>query len=166
MMFIFMSMIMSTIFMFLKHPLSLGTVLMLQTISVSLITGIMNFNFWFSYIVFLIMIGGMLILFLYMTSVASNEKFKLSMTMTTTIMIIVPTMIISTMIMKFINLEFNTKFDIFSHSQIFYSNNSLMKYFNFPSSMIYFIMIIYLLIALITVVFITNVKSGPIRQKF
>nr|ALI86981.1 NADH dehydrogenase subunit 6 [Cryptolestes turcicus] len=53
----------SLMFMFLNHPLSMGLMLLLQTICISILSGIMMINFWYSYMIFLIMIGGMLVLF-------------------------------------------------------------------------------------------------------
>lgn len=45
---------------------------------VAIITGLYNYNYWYSYIIFLIIVGGMLVLFIYITRIASNEKFKYS----------------------------------------------------------------------------------------
>nr|YP_009995516.1 NADH dehydrogenase subunit 6 [Ochthebius viridis]QNP09971.1 NADH dehydrogenase subunit 6 [Ochthebius viridis] len=159
----FMNMILSMLFLFMIHPLSMGMILLMQTIIITLITGFMNFNYWFSYILFLIMIGGMLVLFIYMTSVASNEKFKIN-----------NKIIIMTMIMMFI-----TMFMMFFYDKYLIMNNNfnnfiidnnnyfmLSKFYNNPSNYIMFLMIIYLFITLIAVVKITNFKLGPLRQKF
>nr|YP_010507432.1 NADH dehydrogenase subunit 6 [Distenia punctulatoides]UXG19101.1 NADH dehydrogenase subunit 6 [Distenia punctulatoides] len=166
MFFLWLNISMSLLFMFLNHPLSFGLVIIIQTISIALITGLMNFNFWYSYMIFLIMVGGMLVLFMYMTSIASNEKFKLSYSITTMISILIPSSLLISMAWKNMNLEINTKMEEISELTTFLMNkNSMMKYFNLPQSMIYTMMIIYLFIALIMVVKITNIKYGPLRQK-
>nr|AFP16876.1 NADH dehydrogenase subunit 6 [Closteromerus claviger] len=155
----------SILFLFLNHPLSLGSILLVQTILISMLTGLMMTNFWFSYIIFLIMVGGMLILFVYMTSIASNEKFTFShkiliYIMMWMIMIGGINMMDKIMISKLINLDLNEMFN--------FSKNSLImsKYMNMPSSMIFLSMIIYLLITLIVVVKISKINMGPLRQKF
>nr|YP_009691871.1 NADH dehydrogenase subunit 6 [Blepephaeus succinctor]QEG58664.1 NADH dehydrogenase subunit 6 [Blepephaeus succinctor] len=155
----------SIMFMFLKHPLSMGLILIIQTTMIALLTGMMNYNFWFSYIIFLIMIGGMLILFIYMTSIASNEKFKISYIL---MIMFLLTIIIMIMLML-INDQLFFNMNILNNS--FYQTTinfkySLNKFINWPMNMIFFMMIIYLFITLIMVVKITNIQSGPLRQKF
>nr|YP_009995347.1 NADH dehydrogenase subunit 6 [Ochthebius deletus]QNP09750.1 NADH dehydrogenase subunit 6 [Ochthebius deletus] len=149
-------------FLFMIHPLSMGLILLLQTIMISLITGFLNFNYWFSYILFLIMIGGMLVLFIYMTSVASNEKFKVNNKL----------LILNIMFLFIMSIiMFSDKYFIIINNFnnfINYNNNYFMlsKFYNNPSNSIMFMMIIYLFICLIAVVKITNFNLGPLRQKF
>nr|AYR05160.1 NADH dehydrogenase subunit 6 [Coleoptera sp. ACP-2013] len=160
-----LSFMISIIFMFLNHPLSLGLILLLQTILIALISGLMHLNFWYSYILFLIMIGGMLILFMYMTSIASNEKFKFSNKIFfMTLIILSMSMLIIFLDKFFINLNPQT-YDSMQVSTPTIFNLSLFKFFNIPSSNIFYMIILYLLITLIMVVKITNIKSGPLRQK-
>nr|YP_011026071.1 NADH dehydrogenase subunit 6 [Arctolamia fruhstorferi]WQM87504.1 NADH dehydrogenase subunit 6 [Arctolamia fruhstorferi] len=154
-------------FLFLNHPLSFGMVLLLQTTLISLITGMMNYNYWFSYIIFLVMIGGMLILFIYMTSIASNEKFKFSykLLMLMILMITIFSMIVMMIDSYFLNLHMMNSLNN-QNSMMTNFNLSLNKYLYWPMNLIFYLMIIYLLITLIMVVKITNIKSGPLRQKF
>nr|YP_010010515.1 NADH dehydrogenase subunit 6 [Callosobruchus maculatus]YP_010876301.1 NADH dehydrogenase subunit 6 [Bruchus pisorum]QOH99483.1 NADH dehydrogenase subunit 6 [Callosobruchus maculatus]WHE17352.1 NADH dehydrogenase subunit 6 [Bruchus pisorum] len=162
MMFIMM---MSMMFMFLNHPLSMGMILLIQTILTALMTGLMNYNFWFSYILFLIMIGGMLILFIYMTSIASNEKFKFSMKMLN--MMIINFSILMLLILFMDQYFFSTNLqtmDFFMKDTYINYYLSLNKYFNYPNNLILYLMINYLLITLIMVVKITNINYGPMRQ--
>nr|YP_009185824.1 NADH dehydrogenase subunit 6 [Dacrila fallax]ALO70500.1 NADH deshydrogenase subunit 6 [Dacrila fallax] len=153
------------LFLFLNHPMTMGLVLLLQTMLISLITGLLNSNFWFSYILFLIMIGGLLVLFIYMTSIASNEMFSYSSKMFIMFLIFFMMSLIMIMIMDpyFINMNF-----IYNESWINTTNMnlSLIKYFNYPSTVMIFFMVIYLFITLIAVVKITKIEYGPLRQKF
>nr|YP_009995386.1 NADH dehydrogenase subunit 6 [Ochthebius hasegawai]QNP09802.1 NADH dehydrogenase subunit 6 [Ochthebius hasegawai] len=158
-----LNIILSLSFLFMIHPLSMGMILLMQTIVISLITGFFNFNYWFSYILFLIMIGGMLVLFIYMTSIASNEKFKYNNKI---MMMMIGMTFIMLMILIFID-DYMLSMNIFQN--MIYKNNSylmLAKFYNKPSNMIMFLMIIYLFITLIAVVKITDFKLGPLRQKF
>nr|QWB85919.1 NADH dehydrogenase subunit 6 [Epiglenea comes] len=153
----------SLIFIFLNHPLSFGLILLMQTILTALITGTMSYNFWFSYILFLIMIGGMLILFIYMTSIASNEKFKFSSKLTLMFYLsLFPTMLYM-LDLYFFNIMSN--FDLNMYINNFSINLTLNKFINWPQNMIFMMMIIYLLITLIMIVKITNINYGPLRQK-
>nr|ALO70266.1 NADH deshydrogenase subunit 6 [Aleochara sp. 2 EF-2015] len=164
MFFLTMSFILSMIFLFLNHPMTMGMILLLQTIIISLITGLLNSNFWFSYILFLIMIGGLLVLFIYMTSIASNEMFNYSNKM---MLILLLTFIFFLLIMLFMDLYLiNFKYLYLENFNMTNNNLMLSKYFNYPSIMIILLMIIYLFITLIAIVKITNIKYGPLRQKF
>nr|QNG56402.1 NADH dehydrogenase subunit 6 [Macrohyliota sp. 2 MJ-2020] len=163
-----MSMIflMSMMFLFMNHPLSMGLILLIQTILISLLTGSLSLNFWYSYILLLIMIGGMLVLFIYMTSIASNEIFKPSfklfiMTMTFLSIMIMITMFIDSF---FLNMYLYNEFMNTLNTNI-NINYSLNKFINQPMMMIYLILIVYLFITLIATVKITNINYGPLRQK-
>nr|ARH53724.1 NADH dehydrogenase subunit 6 [Anthobium melanocephalum] len=159
------SLMMSCIFLFLSHPLSMGMILLTQTMLISLITGFMSLNFWFSYILFLIMVGGMLVLFIYMTSVASNEKFKYSNMIFLIIMLFMSLIFILYMKMDLFFMNLNN-FNLETISMNLFFNFSLSKFLNYPSNVMLFLMIIYLFITLIAVVKITNINIGPLRQKF
>nr|YP_009186006.1 NADH dehydrogenase subunit 6 [Tetartopeus terminatus]ALO71199.1 NADH deshydrogenase subunit 6 [Tetartopeus terminatus] len=163
-MLMMMSMMMSMMFLFMKHPLSMGFILLLQTITITMITGLISFNFWFSYILFLIMIGGMLVLFIYMTSIASNEYFKYSNSLLLMMIITMMTTIYlyftyDKMIMNYLNMNQD-----FLNNYNFYL--SMSKFINYPSNLIMFLMIIYLFITLIAVVKICKINMGPLRQSF
>nr|ASM41845.1 NADH dehydrogenase subunit 6 [Chlorophorus simillimus] len=156
------TMILPISFLLLSHPLSFGLILLIQTLLVAMITGMLNNNFWFSYILFLIMVGGMLILFIYMTSVASNEKFNLSMN----VIIILPIysfLLTSTFMDKMLTSFFIKNNEL---ANIMSKELSMSKYLNFPNNFIMTSMIIYLLITLIMVVKITTLEKGPLRQMF
>nr|ARH54023.1 NADH dehydrogenase subunit 6 [Stricticollis tobias] len=150
----------SITFLFMTHPLSMGIVLLLQTIVIALITGDMCLNFWFSYILFLILIGGMLILFIYMTSIASNEKFSLNFKM------IIPT-IMSVLFLWFMNISWKPEYSNQETSALQENNliPFLVKYIHFPTNMITIMMIIYLLITLIMTIKIIKSSKGPLRLK-
>nr|ARH54101.1 NADH dehydrogenase subunit 6 [Arachnobas tricolor] len=157
----------SMIFLFLNHPLSLGCILLTQAILIALASGYMFFNFWFSYILFLIMIGGMLVMFIYMTSIASNEKFKLPKFMTLFCLLMFLTLSFM-MILKdnFYTYMLNIQF-LSSHPMNinFSMNLSLNKYFNYPGMFILISLMIYLLLTLIAIVKIIGKSSGTLRQK-
>nr|UPX88444.1 NADH dehydrogenase subunit 6 [Oreodytes sanmarkii] len=172
MMISIMNMSMTIMFLFLNHPLSMGMILMMQTITIALITGFYSYSLWFSYILFLIMVGGMLILFIYMTSLASNEKFKLSNKLLFLMMITMLTslLMLTIMDMNLLNIMFknpNTS-ELINNLNMFKNENlnSLKMMYNKPNFIITILMINYLFLTLVAVVKITKSNSGPLRQKF
>nr|AOY39109.1 NADH dehydrogenase subunit 6 [Chelonarium sp. BMNH 840450] len=154
--------ILTMMFTMMKHPLSMGMTLLMSTTNVAIISSTNFLNSWFSYMMFLIMIGGMLVLFIYMTSIASNEKFKVSMKI---LMTPITVTIMTTTLNKIEKMKFmkSTKTEEFQMMTI-NENTFLSKFMNFPNSMIIMMLIIYLLIAMIAVVKITNIEMGPLRK--
>nr|AYR05374.1 NADH dehydrogenase subunit 6 [Coleoptera sp. ACP-2013] len=160
------TMSMSLTFMFLTHPLSMGFTLLIQAILIAMITGLLSHNFWFSYILFMVMIGGMLVLFIYMTSVASNEKFLYSNKLSILLLYLLMTIFMFPFIDSFNSYQTSTNMDMMMYELTPMFNLSLSKYINMPTNWIMVLMIIYLLVTLIAVVKITNITYGPLRQKF
>nr|AVN67631.1 NADH dehydrogenase subunit 6 [Paratemnopteryx couloniana] len=152
----------SIMFTQMNHPLAMGLILLIQTTLISLISGLLSQSFWFSYILFLIFLGGMLILFIYVTSLASNEMFSLSTKM----------MISSTFIMLLSMIIFHISKNMpMQNQEMMYTmllNNplysSLMKLYNQPMGNITILLASYLFLTLIAVVKITNIFKGPLRQ--
>nr|UFZ13781.1 NADH dehydrogenase subunit 6 [Neurhermes tonkinensis] len=149
-----------------NHPLAMGLILLLQTIMICFSSGLLVQTFWFSYILFLIMLGGMLILFIYMTSLASNELFSIS---TKTLMINL--MMISIMFLIFFTDSFHwiinsMNFDMNLFKTLIYTENSseLLKLYNFPTMNLTLLLINYLFLTLIIIVKMTNIFFGPLRQ--
>nr|QRW36368.1 NADH dehydrogenase subunit 6 [Megaporus rufipes] len=164
--------LMSMIFLFLNHPMSMGLILMIQTIMISLITSFYSYSFWFSYILFLIMVGGMLVLFMYMTSLASNEKFKFSSILTLSMM-----MFFMISIIMYLMMDKTMIYSMFKNSNLtenfnkitwFKNENmiSLNMMFNKPNFINSILLMNYLFLTLIMVVKITKSNTGPLRQKF
>nr|AND96097.1 NADH deshydrogenase subunit 6 [Onthophagus falculatus] len=141
----------------IKHPLTMGAILLIQTINMSLYMGYLNLNYWYSYILFLIMIGGMLILFIYMTSIASNEKFSPSIKLFMMFNLII-------MIYFFMYFIDPFYFNLTSNFKEQIHNLSLNKFYNFPNSFIMYLLIIYLLITLFAVIEISSFKKGSLRM--
>nr|UPX88685.1 NADH dehydrogenase subunit 6 [Loricera pilicornis] len=163
--------LMTLIFLFLKHPLSMGLIILIQTISISLMSGMYCYSYWFSYILFIVMLGGMLILFIYMTSIASNEMFNFSMKMTLLIILLTILLMMIYMIIDYMNLtNFFTNInmmkmlDKFNFMKI--ENMTLKMIYNKPNNLITLMLINYLFLTLIAVVKITDLNYGPLRQKF
>nr|WJW73564.1 NADH dehydrogenase subunit 6 [Chamaesphegina sp.] len=163
-----MTLMFSLTFMQMNHPLSMGMILLIQTVLICCISGLMTKSFWFSYILFLIFIGGMLVLFIYVTSLASNEMFSLSMKMILTMIIyLFLSMIIIFFMDKMIFMfnSMNNEMISINNLNSYISENSLNlnKLYNYPNNMINILLINYLLLTLIATVKITKLFYGPLR---
>nr|YP_010947061.1 NADH dehydrogenase subunit 6 [Ergaula nepalensis]WGO57870.1 NADH dehydrogenase subunit 6 [Ergaula nepalensis] len=157
---IILSILISANLMQMNHPLAMGLMLLIQTIILCLISGFMSQTFWFPYILFLIFLGGMLVLFIYVTSLASNEMFNLS---TKTIIMNLISMVL--LLPMYLYLPQNN-LDI--HNMNYMLNNTtiypLIKLYNQPNGLITIMLAMYLFLTLIAVVKITNISKGPLRN--
>jgi len=154
-------------FIQINHPLAIGLVLLIQTLFICFITGFLTKTFWFSYILFLVFLGGILVLFIYVTSLASNEIFNLSIKLIIlSLIILILTIIINFFIDKNIIISFLNNNEIIQNIIINFikeNNLNLNKLYNYPSNIITLLLINYLLITLIAIVKITNIFYGPLR---
>nr|YP_010329964.1 NADH dehydrogenase subunit 6 [Nyctemera adversata]UNP54876.1 NADH dehydrogenase subunit 6 [Nyctemera adversata]WIL07545.1 NADH dehydrogenase subunit 6 [Nyctemera adversata] len=155
----------------LSNPLSMGLMILIQTLLVCLISGMLIKTYWFSYILFLTLLGGLLVLFIYVSSIASNELFKPSFNFKIIfifIMFLMMMMIYMYMYNLFwMNLSFNSDMNNFFLFDIFINNENkinLNKLYNNQNYMIMLMLMIYLFITLIAVVKITNIFYGPLRS--
>nr|YP_008965007.1 NADH dehydrogenase subunit 6 [Mythimna separata]AHB34933.1 NADH dehydrogenase subunit 6 [Mythimna separata]AIW58411.1 NADH dehydrogenase subunit 6 [Mythimna separata]CDK36497.1 NADH dehydrogenase subunit 6 [Mythimna separata] len=165
-------MIMISFFMlFLNNPLSMGLMILIQTLLTCLLTGMMIKTYWFSYILFLTFLGGLLVLFIYVSSIASNEMFKFMINIKKMIIILlILMMIISFMFMNnmsWMNLSSNSDMNNFDQLSLLINNENkinLSKLYNNQTFLIMMMLVIYLFVTLIAIVKITNIFYGPIRS--
>nr|AVJ52580.1 NADH dehydrogenase subunit 6 [Irochrotus sibiricus] len=148
----------ATLFLWMKHPLSMGFILVLQTVIITMASGLMLSNFFFSYIIMIIMLSGALVLFIYMASIASNEKFMttLNMMMLSLFMFLTSLLVISNM---------NEMNEVPLNNNNLYSLITLIKLFNTLSAYMTITMILYLLLTMIITSFIASNSEGPLRMK-
>nr|QOL00852.1 NADH dehydrogenase subunit 6 [Phyllomimus sinicus] len=172
MMILFPNLIITLMFNYFKHPLSLTIIIICQTLIMSMCLSLLTKTFWMSYILFLVFLGGMLVLFLYITSLAPNEKFS-APKLPLIIMIIISLYMCMLISLSFMDpmysnmLNSNTDMNQFSNSTTVLSSTNqismLMKLYNTPSSILTIMLIMYLLLTLIIIVKITNMPMGPLR---
>nr|YP_009409429.1 NADH dehydrogenase subunit 6 [Anoplocnemis curvipes]ASH96380.1 NADH dehydrogenase subunit 6 [Anoplocnemis curvipes] len=157
-MLFFSLMALAFVFMWLNHPISMGITIIMQTLIVSMIVGLSMGSFWFSYIIMITMLSGMLVLFIYMASVASNEKFYTSIKLIT----FSTMMIIMGIIMQlFTENQDNEFMMILSNTPT--ETLSLNSLFNCKFKYITMTMVLYLFFTMVTVSSIVNISEGPLR---
>nr|QWT29592.1 NADH dehydrogenase subunit 6 [Abraxas latifasciata] len=170
----FSMIILSLIMIIMNHPLSIGLMILLQTLLMCLISGMLIKTYWFSYILFLTFLGGLLVLFIYVSSIASNEMFKLNFNMKMYFLMIFNFFIIVQIYLYFFNENLNwlnmsnniNDNDNLMFMTFFNNENkiSLNKLYNNHFYMLMFMLVIYLFISLIAIVKITNIFYGPLRS--
>nr|WHN78755.1 NADH dehydrogenase subunit 6 [Hyalurgus flavipes] len=165
-----MMLIFNFIFMNIKHPLAMGLTLLIQTTLISLSSGLMTKSFWFSYILFMVFLGGMMVLFIYVTSLASNEMFSFSIKLLMSSMSFFLFMLMLLYFLKknltfeYKNMEMQSIYNL--NSYIKENSLSLNKLYNYPNNLLTILLMNYLLITLIAVVKITKMFKGPLRPMF
>nr|YP_009544248.1 NADH dehydrogenase subunit 6 [Roisinitermes ebogoensis]AYO45656.1 NADH dehydrogenase subunit 6 [Roisinitermes ebogoensis]URX52861.1 NADH dehydrogenase subunit 6 [Roisinitermes ebogoensis] len=155
-----LSMTLSAMFTQMMHPLAMGLMLLTQTTLMCMISGLMHQSFWFQYILFMVFVGGMLVLFIYVASLASNEMFSLSMKM---LLMMTITLTMFTLVKDWTTIN-STEMITLNPIMENEINLSTSKLYNQPNGWLTIIMALYLLMTLIVAVKITNVSKGPLRQ--
>nr|YP_010852961.1 NADH dehydrogenase subunit 6 [Lotongus taprobanus]WGM81114.1 NADH dehydrogenase subunit 6 [Lotongus taprobanus] len=166
--------IISLFMIFLKHPLSMGLMILFQTLLICLLSGFFINTYWFSYILFLTFLGGLLVLFIYISSIASNELFNISFINKMFIPFIIFIIIILSWMLKFnlkllnYSINFNEMNNFFNYLFLINNKNynmiSLTKLYNKHNYFLMLMLIIYLFITLVAIIKITNIFYGPLRS--
>nr|YP_009537178.1 NADH dehydrogenase subunit 6 [Semibalanus balanoides]AYJ83657.1 NADH dehydrogenase subunit 6 [Semibalanus balanoides] len=144
-------------FLFMFHPLAMIFVLILQTVLISLFMYSVTQFPWFSYTLILVFLGGMLILFTYMSNIASNEMFKPNLKM------LLPLMMapLVTLFVSSPNQNLTSETKIMSSEQ--FSNLTIFKPFSMSVMPVTLLMASYIILTLLTVVKISKMSQGPLR---
>nr|ACT80227.1 NADH dehydrogenase subunit 6 [Mayetiola destructor] len=152
-------MMMNMFFLNSNNPLIMMLILIIQTLLISIMLGKMNLSFWMSFIIFLIFIGGMLILFMYMISLLNNYKtINLNKSIYIFFLIIILTMM-------FFNLNYNNNNEMLIFNKLIHFNTenllNILKLYNMPNLIINLMLVIYLFLMMIISSKITNYYMGP-----
>nr|YP_010170678.1 NADH dehydrogenase subunit 6 [Pyrops candelaria]ACH42497.1 NADH dehydrogenase subunit 6 [Pyrops candelaria]QRZ60685.1 NADH dehydrogenase subunit 6 [Pyrops candelaria] len=152
--------IMST---FMKHPLSMGFMLMVQTTMLCLNQSTISKTPWYMYVMFLTTVGGLMIMFMYMASIASNEKFKLSIKM----MMVWTMMTMMTMMMTNIDLTMECMYkmtEMKMQSTEMSEEKSTSKFFMMNKMNITMMMMMILILTMVSVTNISSTFEGPLKK--
>nr|USO21441.1 NADH dehydrogenase subunit 6 [Eurema hecabe] len=160
----------SFIMFFINHPLAMGLIILMQTLIISIFIGMFMSTYWFSYILFMVFMGGLLVLFIYVSSIASNELMKFTLKLKLMFLfIMMSTMTISYLKYNNINLTYLFKNKEMNNmiNLIYFSNENninLFKLYNKQNYFLIMLLILYLFVTLIAVIKITNIFYGPLRS--
>nr|AZL93113.1 NADH dehydrogenase subunit 6 [Aulacus sinensis] len=160
---------------FINNPLIMTLNLMMYIILMCMfMLNIINFS-WYSYILFLIFIGGLMILFLYFTSISPNELNMTSWNWLMKLMLKI-TLILIMMSMMIYNMDMYLLFINISHYEVTNNNQlntlilnknlilNLNNIMNYPLNKITLFIMLYLLLTLIIIVKMIFNFNKPLRM--
>nr|YP_009987515.1 NADH dehydrogenase subunit 6 [Bambusiphaga taibaishana]QBZ37975.1 NADH dehydrogenase subunit 6 [Bambusiphaga taibaishana] len=150
--------------MSLNHPISLGSILMIQSMLTSMMMIFMCKNSWYSMILFITFSSGMMIMFMYMSSISSNEKFKINMKL----MLILITLLTSIILMN-IDLTLTMQFKPTEMILNFQENEekmSILKNISFNKIYLTIMMTLIILMMLIAISNLINSFEGPLKLTY
>uniref|UniRef100_A0AAU7VAB2 NADH-ubiquinone oxidoreductase chain 6 n=1 Tax=Stenopsocus tripartibilis TaxID=3074949 RepID=A0AAU7VAB2_9NEOP len=164
MLYLMASFLFMILFFYLNNPLTLGLILICQTLTLTFFLGTLIKSFWFLYLLILIFIGGMLVLFIYVTSIFPNEKFDVNNN--NSINIIIFMTLLTLLLIIYMNF-FNLTPSLNSIETAVLANKFMIpsvKMFSFNTSVLFIFMVNYLFYCMIVVIKITNFFKGPLRK--
>nr|DAC76906.1 TPA_asm: NADH dehydrogenase subunit 6 [Pseudomyrmex elongatus] len=164
--FILMTIMMMIIMWNNFHPTHLIVILIIYSIFISLNLSMLKKSFMYSIMLFLIMISGILIIFLYFSSLISNEKIYMLNHKKLMFMIMISVMI---MLHTF---KFNKHMQPMNNSNEFkslmtYQNNlfsNLEWIYLYPFNSLSILCMMFLLLSMFTIIKIISSKSHPLRK--
>nr|YP_009695251.1 NADH dehydrogenase subunit 6 [Alicella gigantea]QAT19465.1 NADH dehydrogenase subunit 6 [Alicella gigantea] len=160
-----MSLSTSILFLYSTSPLLLAMFIITQAIIVSIMIFYLSSSSWFSFIFLMIFISSIMVIFVYVSSLASNElAFSSSQTMLYTSVAIMVTMILLVMHLPsnytYLMTQTNSLLMLQTHMATF----TVYKMYSPVVLSMSIMMINYLLIALIAVVKNSSYSVGPLRS--
>lgn len=152
----------------INHPINIGILLLIQTLITCLLTGFISHSTWFSYILFLVFLGGILVLFIYITRIASNEVFQKRNYLLIIIISLIVTLILGLIIfIDPIIISFNNSPENININNTLENSENIIiiTLYNLPNALITIFIVLYLFLTLIVIVYITKSYQGPLRPR-
>nr|AVW86181.1 NADH dehydrogenase subunit 6 [Eulepethus nanhaiensis] len=137
-----------------NSPLSIGLWVLLLALMVAISTSFI-FPSWFAFIIFLIYIGGMLVMFSYFTALTPNQPLemkKMCISLILTLFLIMMILFSSPILNTLLSTQWTSS-----------SNPISILFTSYNTTLLLFLASI-LFLALVAVVKITNLPSGPLRS--
>nr|YP_010872859.1 NADH dehydrogenase subunit 6 [Pheidole pieli]WGV34053.1 NADH dehydrogenase subunit 6 [Pheidole pieli] len=147
------------------HPIFILILTMIYSGLICLMMSMWSYNFLYSIMLFLIMISGMLIMFLYFTSLISNNQTKFTINLPLMFSFFFNIFIFLLMMKSnsnYLTYNFNeTCMSLLLNNNLF---NNISYIYSYPYSNITLICIIYLLLTLFTIIKICSIKMSTLRK--
>nr|YP_009480277.1 NADH dehydrogenase subunit 6 [Navis striatus]AIZ58463.1 NADH dehydrogenase subunit 6 [Navis striatus]AIZ58476.1 NADH dehydrogenase subunit 6 [Navis striatus]QLD97047.1 NADH dehydrogenase subunit 6 [Navis striatus] len=134
----------SLFFLLSTHPLTMIFLLVIITFLTAFMMYLTMKSTWFSLILILLILGGMLVLFIYITSLTPNQKFTLNKK--NIFLLLLPML-----------MHMNNKM------QLTFSKENIYMYNMNNNSLLLIFITTYLLITLIAIMKLINSTKGPLR---
>lgn len=148
---------------FYIHPITIISLILIYSIFTCICITLWSFNYIYSIIIFLIIIRGILIIFLYFTRLISNEQQKISFYK----IIFLRSILTFIIIYKTILIYESSQWSLEKLSLLHLKNclfQYLFKLYDYPNNYITIICILFLLISLFLIIKIRSIKSSTLRK--
>lgn len=148
-----MSLLLVQLIFYASHPISLGLILVI----LSLITGAFLIKIrisWFFYLLVLVFLGGVIVLIIYIRTLAANEKIFFKVTNKMVIFTFLSLIILLFLFLEK-NLKIKTSIGVIVAGSLYECSNI--------STLIF--LIIYLLLTIVCVVKLVKFESGPLIKR-
>nr|BBN80008.1 NADH dehydrogenase subunit 6 [Grandidierella fasciata] len=149
------------IFVFSEHLLVMNFSLMLTSVFYSVILYHQMLTTWMAYILMMVFLSGMMVIFIYMTSLSSNEPFNFPPYTLVILGVLSAGLPLLVMKSSFLLLENSSKLLNFNSS---FSLEAVYKSYSFTSWELTFCLIVYLFVTLVVTVKISSMKSAPLKM--
>nr|QJD22453.1 NADH dehydrogenase subunit 6 [Haustorioides koreanus] len=149
----------SLLFMSLNTPLSMGITVILLSFFVAVMMALLMPTTWFSFLLLMVFLSGMMVLFVYVASLASNELFVWDY---------VSVFLLVSLSALFVGMSRKVYCPGVSGMDFSLNNiSSFMVYKMYSPHLYYFtlLLIVYLLVVLIVVVKNATISESPLRAK-
>nr|QIC54415.1 NADH dehydrogenase subunit 6 [Stygobromus tenuis potomacus] len=152
------------LFIFLWHPLTMTAVIIFQSLVIAINLYMYTQTSWFTYILIMTFLSGMMIIFAYISSIVPNETitkmpFFISVSIIMTAMVVLMLFLTEYISFTYLNMPLNM------NALYNLSTATIFKIFKSNTNIMAIMLISYLLIVLIMVVKITAFNKGPLRIK-
>nr|YP_009675766.1 NADH dehydrogenase subunit 6 [Aphis citricidus]QDD68881.1 NADH dehydrogenase subunit 6 [Aphis citricidus] len=154
------NLIMAILLTMMKSPISSNLIILMQTMILTLMINMINKTAWISFLIFILYIGGLMIIFLYISSIAFNE-FNINKNYKNILL----KLILLTMFIFYFKLNFNMENFYYENKFIFEDNFNLINMFMMPNNLMIYLIIFILFFMLILIIWMLKINKGPIRQK-
>nr|AXI98866.1 NADH dehydrogenase subunit 6 [Pseudoniphargus salinus] len=157
-----LSLVISVVFLLTISPLFMSLLIILQTITLAIIINMITMTSWFSFMLVMIYLSGMMIIFIYVSSMASNELFFPNN------YLLAPLFIIFTIVMALTsNYMLDTPSDYMNELNLILTKITIFKTMKMYSKTLFImtiLLILYLLLAMIMVSKNSSFSYGPLRS--
>lgn len=146
------------------HPIYILILIIIYRGIICFIISAWSYNFIYSIILFLIIVRGILIIFLYFSRLISNDQTKFIINISLLFRFFINIFILSLIIKYFNypNYNFNETLIIFQLNNNLFNN--IIHIFSYPYRNITIISILYLLLTLFTIIKICSIKTSTLRK--
>nr|DAZ91353.1 TPA_asm: ND6 [Gammarus chevreuxi] len=151
----------STLFIFSKTPLMMAMIIIAQAVMVSFITFMFLPTSWFSFILFMVFVSAMMIIFVYVSSLASNDFF--TSTGPSVALSLVASLALTVLFFLSPALPALTPYSESTLTDLGLASVTAYKLYAPYILLVTLFLIIYLLVALIVVAKNSSTKKGALR---